>query len=113
MIDNAASSSAPFWNRTTAELTASLGTGEGGLATDEAARRLVQFGPNDATAPKRRPPWRRFLGRFANPLVVILLFASGLSAATGDVASFVIIASIVVLSVVLDFVQEVIRLTWP
>ena len=38
--------------------------------------------------------------RFANPLVLILLVASGLSAVTGDVASFVIISSIVLLSVV-------------
>ena len=41
-----------------------------------------------------------------HPLVVILLFASVLSAATGDIPSFVIIASIVLLSSVLDFVQE-------
>jgi Mg2+-importing ATPase len=33
--------------------------------------------------------------------------ASGLSAATGDVASFVIVASIVTVSITLDFVQEV------
>ena len=106
MADNATSTSTPFWNQTIVELTASLGTGEGGLATEEAARRFVQFGPNDATAPKRPPAWRRFLGRFANPLVVILLFASVLSAAAGDIPSFVIIASIVLLSSVLDFVQE-------
>ena len=48
----------------------------------------------------------RFLGRFRNPLVIILLLASALSAATGDVASFIIVFVIVLLSVVMDFVQE-------
>ena len=43
----------------------------------------------------------------SNPLVIILLVASGLSAATGDVASFVIVLTIVTISMALDFVQEV------
>jgi Mg2+-importing ATPase len=49
----------------------------------------------------------QFLRRFRNPLIVILLIASALSAATGDVASFVIITAIVLLSIIFDFVQEV------
>ena len=49
----------------------------------------------------------QFLARFGNPLVLVLLFASALSAVTGNLTSFVIITVIVLLSVVLDFVQEV------
>ena len=96
----------PFWHQTTAALTQALGGGPAGLATDEATRRLSVYGPNDAAAPKRRPAWQRLLVLFGNPLVIILLFASALSAATGDTASFVIVVTIVVLSVVMDFVQE-------
>ena len=95
-----------FWTQSTDALTAALGSGPDGLTGDEAARRLVQFGPNNATAPRRPPAWRRFAVRLANPLVLILLFASALSAATGDIASFVIVGSIVMLSVLLDFAQE-------
>jgi hypothetical protein len=99
--------SAPsFWNQSTDALTQALGSGTAGLATEEANRRLSVNGPNDAAAPKRRPAWQRFLVLFANPLVIILLFASTLSAITGDTASFVIVVTIVVLSVVMDFVQE-------
>jgi Mg2+-importing ATPase len=47
-----------------------------------------------------------FLSRFRNPLVLLLLAASAISAVTGDVASFAIIAVMVVMSVTLDFVQE-------
>jgi len=95
-----------FWTQSTDALMAALGSGSDGLTAAEAARRLLQFGPNNATAPRRPPVWRRFEVRLSNPLVLILLFASALSAATGDVASFVIVASIVFLSVLLDFVQE-------
>ncbi len=48
-----------------------------------------------------------FLSRFRNPLIIILLLASALSAASGDVPSFVIIAAIVLLSITFDFIQEV------
>ncbi|HEX6012198.1 MAG TPA: magnesium-translocating P-type ATPase [Geminicoccaceae bacterium] len=78
-----------------------------GLSGEEAARRLKRHGPNDAMARRRRSLLLQFLGRFGNPLVLVLLFASALSAVTGNVTSFLIIAVIVLLSVVLDFVQEV------
>ena len=94
-----------FWKQPAAALLAELGTADSGLTSREAALRLKRYGSNDAAAPKRPPAWLRFIRLLANPLVVILLVASALSAATGDVASFVIIASIVLLSVLLDFAQ--------
>src|SRR5579863_7007003 len=97
---------AAFWTRPTAAVLESLEASEAGLSSREAAARLLKYGVNDAAASKPTPTWLRIAQRFANPLVIILLVASGLSAVTGDVASFVIIASIVLLSVVLDFVQE-------
>ncbi len=95
-----------FWKRSTAALLADLATSDQGLTSPEAALRLARYGRNDAAAPKRAAAWLRLLKRLGNPLVVILLIASGLSAVTGDVASFVIITAIVLLSVLLDFVQE-------
>lgn len=89
-----------FWKQPAAALLAELAATDSGLTSQEAALRLLRHGRNDVTAPKRAPPWLRFTGRLANPLVIILLLASALSAATGDVASFVIIAGIVLLSVV-------------
>ena len=95
-----------LWNPPLAAVLAELGATPQGLAEAEAADRLRRFGPNDATARRTRPLWLRFLSRFVNPLVLILLFASALSAATGDVTSFAIVVVIVLSSVVLDFVQE-------
>jgi Mg2+-importing ATPase len=77
-----------------------------GLSDEEAARRLAKYGANDTLTRRRRPLWRQFLDRFANPLILILLFAGGLSAWTGQVTSFVIITVIILLSVVLDVVQQ-------
>ena len=48
----------------------------------------------------------QFLTHFRNPLVLILLAASAISALTGDVTGALIIGLIVVMSVTLDFVQS-------
>jgi Mg2+-importing ATPase len=68
---------------------------------------LKIYGPNESAAAKPSPLWLQFLARFRNPLVLILLIASALSAATGDVPSFAIVLTIVSISITLDFVQEV------
>ena len=49
-----------------------------GLSSLEATERLARFGPN-ALKPHRQAVWRQFLGRFANPLVLLLLAASAAS----------------------------------
>ena len=48
----------------------------------------------------------QFLSRFKNPLVILLLVASAISAFTGEMTNFVIISVMVLFSVTLDFVQE-------
>jgi Mg2+-importing ATPase len=95
-----------IWNVPLDALLKDLRAGPQGLTREEAYRRLSQFGPNDALAHRRRPLWRQVLDRFANPLILILLFASGLSAWTGEVASCAIIVAIILLSVILDVVQQ-------
>lgn len=49
---------------------------------------------------------RQFVSRFKNPLILILLMASFVSAMTGEMANFTIISCIVLMSVTLDFFQE-------
>ncbi|WP_162591664.1 magnesium-translocating P-type ATPase [Variovorax sp. PBL-E5] len=77
-----------------------------GLSRQQPEETLARTGPNTFDASKKRPLVSQFLSRFRNPLVLILLAASAISAATGDVANFAIIISMVLLSVALDFVQE-------
>ncbi len=96
-----------IWKEPADRILARLETTAAGLNATEVQSRLRAYGLNDAATVRRAPLWLQFITRFRNPLVIILLVASGLSAATGDVASFVIIASIVMMSMTLDFVQEV------
>ena len=52
----------------------------GGLTEAEVARSRAEHGTNVLTPPKREPLWRKFLSRFGDPLIVILLVAGALSA---------------------------------
>lgn len=76
-----------------------------GLSEDEAARRLAAHGPNRLRAAPRPSLARRFLARLADPLLLVLLAASLIAAATGDTLSFGIVAAVVLVSATLDLVQ--------
>ena len=77
-----------------------------GLSAPEAAAILKAVGPNRIESAKPKGLLTALMERFSNPLVLILLFAAAVSAFTGDVPSFVIIAAIVLASVILDVTQE-------
>ncbi|MGC9967640.1 MAG: magnesium-translocating P-type ATPase [Syntrophobacteraceae bacterium] len=102
----AAKAEPPFWRLPVTALMEHLNSSPEGLSSAEAAARLIHFGPNLIHAERKRALLLQFLGKFRNPLVIILLTASALSAFTGDAASFFIISAIVITSVTLDFVQE-------
>ncbi len=80
---------------------------EHGLAADEVARRLEQYGPN---APERRrhPPYLRLvLNQLLDPLVLLLIAAAAISAAIGDTTEGIAIAAILVLNGALGLWQEI------
>ena len=95
-----------WWLKPLAEVQTELAGNVAGLSSAEALSRLAQFGPNLFRDHKERPLWLQFLSRFKNPLVILLLVASAISAFTGEMTNFLIISVIVLLSVTLDFVQE-------
>jgi P-type Mg2+ transporter len=76
-----------------------LGSSPEGLSSAEAALRLAHFGPNLMHAERKRALILQLLVKFRNPLVIILLTASALSAFTGDAPSFIIISTIILISV--------------
>jgi Mg2+-importing ATPase len=96
----------PPWIEKQSDLLARLRSSPAGLTQAEVAARLRRYGPN-ARASRRRPSaLLQLVSRFGNPLVILLVIVSGLSAAVGDFTSFAIIATTIVLSVLLDFIQE-------
>ena len=76
-----------------------------GLAAEDARQRLADVGPNEPARPRRGAVLRELLYFLANPLVVILLIASLVSAVLGEPVNASIIALMVILSVLLNFVQ--------
>ena len=76
-----------------------------GLTSQEAAARLMEFGPNDPTPRRRRSPILDLLRLFLNPLVMILLIAAVASGFLGDKVDAGIIITIVLMSVIVDFTQ--------
>ena len=106
MVPNDPDVETGFWRMPIADLLAQLATNPGGLSDAEAKVRLARYGPNLVQGAHKRAVVLQFLGKFMNPLVIILLIASAISGATGDKASFFVIFAIVLMSVTLDFVQE-------
>ena len=82
-----------------------LQSSEQGLTGEEARKRLAKYGPNDTTGIKHDSALIQFLRLFLNPLILILILASLISAALGDRVDASIILVIVLLSNILNFVQ--------
>ncbi|HET7342599.1 MAG TPA: HAD-IC family P-type ATPase, partial [Methylomirabilota bacterium] len=83
-----------------------LQTTRDGLSTAEARRRLARVGPNEPAQRHGGVAVRELIYYLANPLVVILLIASLISALLGEATSATIIALMVMLSIVLNFAQS-------
>lgn len=81
-------------------------TSESGLTTKEAKQILRTSGYNEIAIRKKRATIVEFLSHFRNPLILILLAAGLVSAYFGQVIEPTIIFSIVMMSVILDFLQE-------
>src|SRR5580693_1084678 len=95
-----------FWQVALADLEQQLGAGRNGLSSAEATARRLRYGPNTLEERRRLSLPLKFLSRFRNPLVIILLAAAVISALTGDLTSCIIISTIVLMSAALDTVQE-------
>ena len=73
-----------FWERSQRDLLQQLQATPAGLTTGEAKRRLRQYGPNSLVQKSRFATLFSVFRLFSNPLVIILLVASGISIGLGD-----------------------------
>jgi magnesium-transporting ATPase (P-type) len=94
------------WNRPRQELFQQLQTTPEGLTTEEARRRWRLYGPNSLVRDSRFAALFSLFGFFANPLVIILVVASGISLALGEHVGGLIIIAIVLFSVLLNLLME-------
>ncbi len=96
------------------ETLAALGTdAQRGLSETEARARLERHGRNELAAQKPVPAWRKFLAQFAEPLVILLLVATAISAALWlferDAAlpyEAIAILAVVLLNALMGYLQE-------
>jgi len=95
-----------FWSVPASELLQRLQTTPKGLTDDEAGQRLRQFGPNIVKPKKRSDAITLLLSQFKSPLIVILMFAGGLSFSFGNPADATIILAIILVGSLLGFSQE-------
>ena len=100
------STTEPFWMYSPESIFRQLHASPSGLNSKEAAKRLRQ--QNSGLQHR----WERFSGlilllnQFKSPLVLILVFAVGLSTALGDTANALIIAVILLFTGLMGFWQE-------
>ncbi len=83
-----------------------LNSRTGGLTTEEAQSRLKQFGPNELEAERRISPLAIVFRQFKSFLVIVLLIATAISLALGEVIDALAIMVIVTISTVLGSTQE-------
>ena len=95
-----------YWSQTTDQLLTTLQSSAAGLKAAEAQQRLEQVGPNALETREEVTPLRLFLKQFRDPIVLILLFATIVSAVTKEWIDASIILAIVVGSALLSFFQE-------
>lgn len=94
------------WQRQPTDiLLGQLGVSSAGLSQREASERLDRYGPNELAIHRRGAAVRELTGLVLNPLVIILLIASAVSAVLGEPVNAAIIVFIVALNVVLNFAQ--------
>ena len=77
-----------------------------GLDSQEAKTRLEQYGSNELKVERRISPAKILVQQFKSFLMIVLLIATSISLALGEIIDAVVIVIIVVLSAVLGFTQE-------
>jgi Mg2+-importing ATPase len=95
-----------FWSIPAPELLQQLQTSSEGLTSHEARERLDRHGLNLLKPKKRSDALTLLLSQFNSPIILILLFAAGLSLFLHDPTNAMIILVIVLVSGLLGFWQE-------
>lgn len=95
-----------FWSLATNEIFDTLQTGSNGLSSGEALSRLEIYGPNIIDSNNKTSTFRLLLSQFKNSIILLLIFATGLSLFLGNFNDAIIIFIIIFISTILGFLQE-------
>ncbi|MFN8381551.1 MAG: magnesium-translocating P-type ATPase [Anaerolineales bacterium] len=95
-----------YWSFSREHLIDILHASENGLRQTDADTRLKQYGLNALKAQQQNTVFKLLLSQFKSPLVLILIFASIVSAFVGEWTDAIIVLAVVIGSTMLGFVQE-------
>ena len=96
----------PFWSLPASEVTQRVNSTANGLSQAAAGEILGRIGPNRIQAKQRITPIGLFLNQFKSPILLILIFATAVSAFLQDWVDAAIIFLIILGSALLSFFQE-------
>jgi len=89
-----------------AALMQQLDTSSRGLSPEQAQQRQLRHGPNEVAHEKPLPAWQHLWHCYRNPFNLLLTLLAVVSYLTEDEKATIVIASMVLLSTLLRFVQE-------
>jgi len=77
-----------------------------GISSEEALKRLQEFGTNELKEKKKKTPLMMFLDQFRDFMILVLIAAAVISGIIGEPSDTIAIAVIVILNAIIGFVQE-------
>jgi P-type Mg2+ transporter len=95
-----------YWSIPQTDLLTGLDARQEGLSSEDAKRRLISYGANLLTPPKRSHTFSLLIAQFKSPIILTLVFAAGLSMFLQDPMDAAIIIFIVLIGGLLGFWQE-------
>ena len=95
----------------------SLNSGENGLSSAEAEKRLAENGKNKLAEPEKESLFRKFIRSLADPMIIMLIVAAGIQAVVtvleahgtfkfSDFADVFVILVVVIINTVMSLIQE-------
>lgn len=90
----------------TNEVIKDLGSSIQGMSSEEAQKRLLEYGPNELKEKKKKTLFMMFLDQFKDFMILVLIAAAIISGVIGEPADTIAIIVIVVLNAIIGFVQE-------
>ncbi|MBI4686705.1 MAG: cation-translocating P-type ATPase [Nitrospirae bacterium] len=95
------------WHQKTIEKTLEeLETSLKGISSEEAERRLKEYGPNKLEEKKKRSVFMMFLDQFKDFMIIVLIAAAIISGIIGEPSDTIAIIVIVILNAAIGFIQE-------
>ena len=95
----------PYYRQTAQQALTSQQSSANGLTEQEVVQRARQYGPNKLSEGEKKSMLRVFLEQFKDLLVLILIVAACISAASGNMESTIVIFAVLILNAILGTVQ--------